>query len=656
LLTLNQNFLDDSILFQWDFYERAVNNYSVIIRMLQCINTKKDIAEYAPEIFVDEMGFDFCMVLTKNGTGDRCKYFFIDDTDDIFDPDMFDEVCVGLASPTVFDNIKGYGTVYVYPLNNNMDVIGHMVLGKRHSDAIDKRLFNEIKMLCGVFSALLMMSLDSTIHPENNPHSHDMIFENMLDELPDPFFLLDRNGVVGYANKSAEDEFKSEIKHLVGASFVDIFHNIDDKITSIDMTFNGKVEYQKGQGYKVFDLRCWPLKQEHSSNGYMKCVLLRDTTEENIVNHQQIQRGKTESISLFTSGIAHDFNNHLTGILGFASLMKNHLAKDERLLKYVTAIESSAKNAANLTQHLLNFSRRQRKSVGIVDVNAIMNDLIFLVETSYKDIEIDKHLCEHISPIKGNESEIQNAFLNIFINAKDAMNGMGHLHVSTDLKYIDEKEAFIVIKIEDSGPGISEEIKRRIFEPYFSTKRKDNNAGIGLYLVKKTISEHGGFIEIESEPEKGTTFIIYLPINTARTTKNISKKIEFTRQLKPNLRVLVVDDEDTVRKFVKGVLIDAGLYVIEAQNGQEAIEIFKASYKDIDLVILDIIMPGIKGDKVLKEMRKICNDMKIIVASGYMSEHQRKSLKEEHVDAFLYKPFSDKELIRTICSLPDLSC
>lgn len=656
MLTLNNNFLEDSIIYQWDFYERAVNNYSVITRMLQCINSKKDIIEYAPEIFVDEMGFDFCMVLTNSRTVNRCKYFSIDDTNDIFDPDMFNEICAGLMSPALLDNIKGYKTIYVYPLNNNMDVIGHMVLGKRHSDIIDKQLFNELKMLCGVFNMLLMMSLDSTLHPEKSPNAHNMIFENMLDELPDPIFLLDKNGVVGYANKRAEDEFKGEKNHLIGASFIDIFHNIDDKIASIEMTFNGKVEYQKGQSYKVFDLRCWPLKEGHSSNGYMKCVLLRDTTEENIDNQQQIQKGKTESMSLFTSGIAHDFNNHLTGILGFASLMKNHLAKDERLLKYATAIENSAKSAANLTQHLLNFSRRQRKSVGIVDINAIMNDLISLIETSYKDIEIDKQLCEHISPIKGNESEIQNALLNIFINAKDAMNGIGHLRVSTEIKYTDEKEGFIAIEIEDSGPGISEELKKRIFEPYFSTKRKDNNNGIGLYLVKKTISEHGGFIEVESEPGKGTTFIVYLPINTAGKTNNVSKKIESARQLKPKLRVLVVEDEDTIRQFVKGVLNNAGLQVIEAQNGHEAIEIFKTSCKDIDLVILDMIMPGIKGDKVLKEMRKLSNSIKIIVASGYMSEHQRKSLKEEHVDAFLDKPFSDKDLISTICSLPDLSC
>ena len=284
-----------------------------------------------------------------------------------------------------------------------------------------------------------------------------------------------------------------------------------------------------------------------------------------------------------------------------------------------------------------------------------MNDLIFLVETSYKDIEIDKHLSEQVSLIKGNETEIQNALLNIFINAKDAMNGIGHLCVTTGRKDT-EKKGFITIEIEDSGAGISEELKQRIFEPYFSTKRNDTNKGIGLYLVKKTISDHGGFIEIDSKPGKGTTFIIYLPVNAVKKTNNLSQKIDSTRRIKPKLHALVVDDEDTIRKFVNGVLTDAGLKVIEAKDGNEAIEIFKTSHNNIDLVILDMIMPGIKGDKVLKEMRKICNDTKIIVASGFMSERQRESLKEEHVDAFLNKPFTDKNLIRTICSLPDLSC
>ena len=652
MLTKDEYIVRDSISYQWDFYERAANNYSVIIRMLQCINNKKEIIEYAPEIFVEEMGFDFCMVLINDVNGDKYKYFSIDNADDIPEPGMLNGICAGIMSPALFNDINGYKAVYVYPINNNMDIIGHMVLGKRYSGSINKQLLNELKMLCDVFSMLLTTSQDLALNPAND--SRNKIFEKMLDDLPDPLFLLDKNGFVVYANKRADDEFKGEKNHLVGESFAGIFHNIDDKIASDDMMFNGKVEYQIGHAYKVFELRCWPLEEGHFSNGFLKCAHLRDTTEENIDNQQQIQKGKAESISLFTSGIAHDFNNHLTGILGYASLMKTHLEKDERLSKYAAAIESSAKNAAKLTQHLLNFSRRQRNSAGIVDINAIMNDLIFLLETSYKDIEIDKHLSEQVSLIKGNETEIQNALLNIFINAKDAMNGIGHLCVTTGRKDT-EKKGFITIEIEDSGAGISEELKQRIFEPYFSTKRNDTNKGIGLYLVKKTISDHGGFIEIDSKPGKGTTFIIYLPVNAVKKTNNLSQKIDSTRRIKPKLHALVVDDEDTIRKFVNGVLTDAGLKVIEAKDGNEAIEIFKTSHNNIDLVILDMIMPGIKGDKVLKEMRKICNDTKIIVASGFMSEHQRESLKEEHVDAFLNKPFTDKNLIRTICSLPDLS-
>jgi len=647
---MNGNLLSESIFYQWDFYERAVNNYSVIMRMMQCIDNKKNIIDHAPKIFVDEMGFNFCRISVCTGDRDEYGFYSTANSDDILDFDIFKNICAGIVSPTLLNNISDYGSIYIYPLKNNLNINGHIILGRRSREIIDKPLQRELRIICDVFNTLFF--LPQNLNPQTGKDTQINLFKNMLDELPDPLFLLDSDGAVSYVNKKAEDEFKSEKNHLVGQLFKCIFHNLDVNIVSDDKTFNGKVEYLKGIEYKVFDIRCWPLKGVHSENEYLKCAILRDTSEENIDNQQQLQKGQAESISLFTSGIAHDFNNHLTGILGYASLMKNFLGQDNRLLKYTSAIENSAQNAAKLTQHLLSFSRRQLKYTGIVDINAILNDLIFLIETSYKDIQINKCLCEKICSIKGNESEIQNALLNIFINAKDAMNGTGHLNVSTVLQYTHEKEGFAVIEIRDSGPGIDEELKKRIFEPYFSTKRKGNNAGIGLYLVKKAVSEHGGFIEIESAQEKGTAFIIYLPINTARADSALAQNAITENQIKSKLRVLIVEDEDIIRNFVKYTLANAGLQVVEAENGLEAINIFRESHQEIDLVILDIIMPGIKGDQVLIEMRKICKKIKIIVVSGFMSERQRQSLQDHHVDAFLDKPFKDKDLIRTICNLP----
>lgn len=647
MLMITDKLISEAISYQWDFYERTVNNYSVIMRLLQCLEKEKNFITHGPEILVEEMLFEVCRVSINNGDAGKYGFFSIENSDDNLDSDVVNTMCAGAMSPSLLNNVFGYGILYVYPLKNKMDIVGYLMLGKRLHKTFDEPFLRELRMICDVFNKLLFLP-QKTLSPVESK-THSMLYEKMLDEFPDPLFLLDRNGTICYANKKAEDEFKSEKNHLVGEKFSNIFNGLDNDLITTEKPLDGKVEYLKGHEYKVFNMRCSPLKGEHPEDGHMKCVILRDILEENIENQQTLQKGKVESLSLLASGIAHDFNNLLTGILGYASLMKNFLKHDDKLLKYTTAIENSAQGAAKLTQRLLSFSRRQARRVGIVDVNAILNDLVFLIEVSYKDIEVNKRLCEELPPTQGDEAEMQNALLNIFINAKDAMNGAGQLNVITERKYTQDGRGFVVIEIKDSGPGMTEELKKRIFEPYFSTKTKDNNVGMGLYLVRKTINDHGGFIEVDSEEGKGTAFIIYLPLNILRTENEVSKEGVTKNHIKAGSRILIVDDEDVIREFLKGVLTGEGVQVIEARNGIEAINIFKESHHTIDLVILDMIMPGMKGNEVLKEMRKIRKDIKIIIASGFMSERQRQSLKEHHVDAFLDKPFRDEGLIQAIC-------
>jgi len=638
----------EAISYQWDFYERTVSNYSVIIRLLHCLEKENNLITHGPEILVAEMPFEVCRVSVNKGDAVKYGFFSIENSDDNLDSDIINAMCAGVMSPSLLSNVFGYGILYVYPLKDKMDIIGYLILGKRLHMTVDEPFLRELSMICDVFNKLLYLP-QKTLSPVESK-THAMLYEKMLDEFPDPMFLLDINGSICYANKMAEDEFNSGKNYLVGEKFNNIFNGLDKDLVATGKSIDGKVEYLKGHEYKVFNIRCYPLKGEHPEDGHMKCVVLRDILEEKIENQQKLQKSKAESFSLLASGMAHDFNNLLTGILGYASLMKNFLEQDDKLLKYTTAIENSAQRAAKLTRHLLSFSRRQSRQIGIIDVNAILNDLIFLVEARYKDITVSKHLYEGFPPTRGDEVEMQNALLNLFINAIDAMNGAGQLSVTTEHRHSQDGRGFAVIEIRDSGPGINEELKKRIFEPYFSTKTKDNNVGMGLYLVRKTISNHGGIIEVDSEEGKGTAFIVYLPLDISRKENKVSEESVTNNRIKAESRILVVDDEDVIREFLKGVLTVAGAQVIEARNGIEAINIFKESYHALDLVILDMIMPGIKGNEVLKELRKISKDIKIIIASGFMSERQRQSLKEHNVDAFLDKPFRDKDLIQAICA------
>jgi CheY-like chemotaxis protein len=280
-----------------------------------------------------------------------------------------------------------------------------------------------------------------------------------------------------------------------------------------------------------------------------------------------------------------------------------------------------------------------------VDVNALLEDVLFLLKESFREINIEKNLDASLPSIKGNEAELQNVFLNLLINAKDAMEGRGLLRVNTKWKKHADKK-FIVIEIEDTGKGIEEELKSKIFEPYFSTKEDCSNLGMGLYLVDRVIKEHGGFIEIESEKEKGTKFSLYMPVHSTSSAKEHIKEATFKKKdVMKEKSVLIVDDEDMIRELARGVLADTGITIFEAVSGDEAIKIFKKHSDEIDVVFLDVIMPGLKGDEVLKKLREIKNDVKVIISSGFMSEDQRAKLKEYAIEAFLDKPFRDEDII-----------
>jgi two-component system cell cycle sensor histidine kinase/response regulator CckA len=278
----------------------------------------------------------------------------------------------------------------------------------------------------------------------------------------------------------------------------------------------------------------------------------------------------------------------------------------------------------------------------------LLEDVLFLLKESFNEITIEKTFDESLPHIKGDEAELQNVFLNLLINAKDAMDGNGLIRVSTQRKkHINEKE-FILIEMEDTGKGIDEELRLKIFEPYFSTKEKESNLGMGLYLVDRVIKEHGGFIEIESEKEKGTKFSLYIPIPSTIVVKEAIKETMFDKNILKDKTILIVDDEDMIRDLARGVLANTGIKILEAVSGEEAIKMFKRHRDKIDVIFLDVIMPGLKGDVVLKRLREIKNNVKVIISSGFMSEDQRTKLKEYTIEAFLDKPFTDEGIIDAI--------
>lgn len=362
-----------------------------------------------------------------------------------------------------------------------------------------------------------------------------------------------------------------------------------------------------------------------------------------------LQARKMEAIGTLAGGIAHDFNNMLQGIIGYTSLIKMKLEENDPLYRPIEVIEHSANNAAELTKRLLGFARGGKYITKSVDLNAAVANVVQIFSrTIDRSIEIRKSLENDLWRIQADQSQLEHVLLNLCINARDAMPGGGLLSVET-LNYeggtpFPEAPAgkYAVLRVSDTGIGMEKTTQRRIFEPFFTTKDKGKGTGMGLAMVYGVVKNHGGFITVDSEVGKGSVFTVYLPADfrpPGAVVKTEEEKV-YGKGL-----VLVVDDEDIVRNFVREALLERGFEVLEASDGREAVDIYRQRRDEIDAVVLDVIMPGMGGKEAFEKMKELNPEVKVLVSSGYsMSDAVEEMLKEGAMD-FIEKPFDLKKLV-----------
>jgi signal transduction histidine kinase/CheY-like chemotaxis protein len=641
-----------SLLFQWNFFERAISNYSIIVKMFQHMEGESDLLAEMPRVFVEETIFDACeLVMRGNG---KPSFFSIDGSLRSIDSDDMEKAKGSIFSPTVYHDDFGYGTLYVYPLKRGVHVFAYFVLGKRKSITLDENTTRDLELLCEILNRFMLLKMrvnELKMAEEKKTRQLDArlavtktLLENIIDQFPYSLLLVDRNGNICFANQSAKEEFFEGIGFVAGEPVENVIHGIEKGFLEKDFILKGELHYTKGDDYKLYTLESYPVKDDRGKIVF-KSLVLKDVIDERMEEEENVNRSRMESIGKLAGGIAHDFNNVLTGILGYASLMKRMTAEDQQLNRYAEVIENSAKRAAALTEHLLNFSRRQRvRVIDRIDLNALLGDVLFLMRESFRNIMITTEFDPKLPQIKGNAGELQHAILNLCVNAKDAMPDGGTLRVRTERKaYLGGKE-FAVVTIGDTGSGIDEHLKSRVFEPYFTTKTESKKIGMGLHLVQKVIKSHKGFIELESDKDKGTSFALYFPVAEPCKEEPKKPRIEPSKEIKKR-GVLVVDDEEVVRGLLTGVLSAEGFEVFQAADGVEAMEVYESHHRSIDLVILDMIMPGMGGEEVLRRLRASSRKVKVVISSGFMSEEQRDKLQEYGVDGFLDKPYGDTDVI-----------
>jgi len=384
--------------------------------------------------------------------------------------------------------------------------------------------------------------------------------------------------------------------------------------------------------------------------------MIYDITEEKALQEQLAQSQKMDTVGQLAGGIAHDFNNMLSGILGSAEVIGMKTDLDGEVREYINIIINAAERASELTSKLLAFSRRGKIISSVIDIHECISSVIMLLKRSIdKRIVIKESLLAERFKITGDPTLIQNALLNLAINAKDAMPDGGSITISTREAYLDDdfikkyphadKGLHLEIDVSDTGAGISRENLPKIFDPFFTTKPVGKGTGLGLAAVYGTVKEHRGFIRVYSEENVGTVFRIYLPLDSEQ--KYEKEKVESVI-ISGKGRIMVVDDESVIRNTAYGMLSSMGYDVLLAQDGEEALKIYESEVEKIDLVILDMVMPKISGKETFERLKKIDKSVKVIFSSGFSPEAVAGDIRGIGTIGFIQKPYRIVELSKLI--------
>ncbi len=496
------------------------------------------------------------------------------------------------------------------------------------------------------------------------------VINDILGSISEGFLILDREYRIVSANRSYLERMKTDMARIRDKYCWEVSHKIAEPCYNLGEVCPVRETLRTGEpaiavhthysetGEPLYvEIRSYPVK-DLSGKVINVIESINDLTEQKRLEQQLRQAQKMEAIGQLAGGVAHDFNNILTAVTGYSSLLHMKLPEESPLKEYVIEIEKAAERGANLAKGLLAFSRRQPGNPQPVDLNDIVKMIMKLLSKLLReDIELRIQPCKEELIIMADAGHIEQILMNLATNAGDAMPDGGVLTIKTDRVYIDEKfrdihgygspGEYALLSISDTGIGMDENIKSHIFEPFFTTKEAGKGTGLGLAIVYGLVKQYNGYINVYSEPGRGSTFKIYLPLYRAEGKAVLlqRKQIVFTKGLGET--VLLVDNDRGVRESIKNVLEFAGYKVIEASDGVEACEIYKDKMNEITLIITDLIMPRMNGKVLYDKIRELNPSQKMVFISGYTADSLYKQYLPEG-GVILFKPILPSEFLRKI--------
>ena len=492
------------------------------------------------------------------------------------------------------------------------------------------------------------------------------------ENAPFGFILVDHNDRFAYINPKFTELFGFDLADIPDSRtwFRKAYPDEEYRHAVISTWLEDQSQVKEGPlKPRIFTVTCKDRTQKIvnfvssvlASGGYL--MACEDITDLKRLESQLLQAQKMEAVGTLAGGIAHDFNNILTAIIGYASLLQMNMIKTNPLRLYVDPILSATRKAADLTQNLLAFSRRQPVTLVPLDVNNTIRTTKKLLERLLtEDIELHTRYTADETIVMADKTQMDQILFNLVTNARDAMPKGGTLTIETRTIVPDGESAgtygleesgqYVLVTVSDTGTGMDEETKEHIFDPFFTTKEVGKGTGLGLATVYGIVKQHGGYISVDSKPNQGTSFQIYLP-----TIKTAEAAIHQEEQQGLSTRggrekILIAEDNDEVRRFVVELLKQYGYRTIGAVDGEDAVFKFRQN-QDADLIIVDSVMPKKNGREVYEEIRRIRPEIKALFTSGYTKDIVLdKGIGDKEFD-FIAKPLSPLSLLRKVREMLD---
>lgn len=496
----------------------------------------------------------------------------------------------------------------------------------------------------------------------------------ILETVDEGFIVVDRNYRILSANEAFCRSVKLAEEQILGRYCYELSHHFNKPCHESGEDCAVRQTFERGEPFALshthvgedgekshVEIKSYPIR-DALGNVVSAIETITDVTEKKKLEEQLRHAQKLEALGTLAGGVAHDFNNILNVIVGYGGMMEMHLAKDDPYLPYLREILAASERATHLTQALLIFSRKQIAELKPIHINELVSGMKKMVfRIIGEDIETNISLSPENMTIMGDYGQLEQVLMNFATNARDAMPDGGALSIDTLLFEMDtgfihmhgfgKPGKYALVAVSDTGKGMDEHTCERIFEPFFTTKGLGKGTGLGLSIVYGIIKQHNGFINCYSEPERGTIFKIYLPLINDEVIE--SEEAEIGSEQGGTETILIVDDDEHIRKLTKVLLENHGYTVIEARDGSEAVHFYRENRDKIQLVLLDVIMPRKSGKEAFEEIRAIQPDIKALFMSGYTEDViQRKKIIEEKLP-FLQKPVRPRVLLTNIRDMLD---